>query len=238
MYSKTKKLLLGVTGLCAVFALPAIAEAQENVNARITTAFGALEGKMLGVINGTVAFGNGPGFASQADVYGGGTKDYGFYGATGRMGFRTQDYHYFGLVGGAAQLNGTADSIGYIGAEAQVHFDNLSFDGLLGVQTIDDNGQVMGGVTASYYASENTRFYGGYHYLRENHILAAGLEFKATTQTGDGLTLFTDLRTEKLEDAAIMAGVRYSLADAQTLVEENRGIFVNNSFLLDALLPE
>ncbi|KZK89889.1 hypothetical protein PsW64_00517 [Pseudovibrio sp. W64] len=237
MRSNLKTLLFGVTGAIAIATLPAIAQANP-INARITTAFGALEGKMLGLLSGTAAFGQGPGFASQFDATAGGTKDYGFYAGTGRMGFRTQDYNYFGVVGSAAQINGGAGSFGYVGAEAQVHFENLSVDGLIGVQMIDDTGSVMGGATASYYASENARFYAGYRYLRDSHIYAMGMEFKPGTETANGMTMFADLRSEKLENASIMAGVRFSFADAQTLVEESRGTFVNNSYILDALLPD
>ncbi|SDR34654.1 hypothetical protein [Pseudovibrio sp. Tun.PSC04-5.I4] len=237
MRSHLKTTLLGVTGAIIIATLPAVTQAAP-INTRITAAFGALEGKLLGIATGTVAFGQGPGFASQFDVSAGGTKDYGLYSATGRMGFRRQDYNYFGVVASASQINGSAGSIGYLGAETQLHFDNLSLDGLVGVQMIDDNGALMGGVTASYYASENARFYAGYRYLRENHIYAMGMEFRADSQAANGLTMFADLRSERLEDAAVMAGVRFSFADAQTLVEENRSTFFNTSYLLEELLPD
>ncbi|KZL21567.1 hypothetical protein PsAD2_00866 [Pseudovibrio axinellae] len=237
MRSKYKTLLFSVTGAVAIAALPAITQAA-SVNTRITTAFGALEGKMLGLLGGTAAFGQGPGFASQFDVAMGGTRDYGFYAGTGRMGFRTQDFNYFGIVGSAAQINGSAGSVGYLGAEAQMNFENLSVDGLIGVQMIDDTGSVMGGATASYFASENARFYAGYRYLRDSHIYAMGMEFKPDSDVANGMTMFADLRSEKLENASIMAGVRFSFADAQTLVEESRSTFVNNSYILDALLPD
>lgn len=237
MRSDFKRLLFSVTSAIAIATLPAITQANP-INARITTAFGALQGKMLGVMSGTATLGQGQGFASQFDVSTGGTRDYGFYGGTGRMGFRTQDYNYFGIVGSAAQINGGAGSIGYVGAEAQAHFDNLTVDGLIGVQMIDDVGSVMGGATASYFASENARFYAGYRYLRDNHIYAMGMEFKPETETANGMTMFADLRSEKLENASVMAGVRFSFAGMQTLVEESRSTFVNNSYLLDALLPD
>ncbi len=237
MRSNFRTLLFGVSGALAVAALPAIAEAN-SINSRISAAFGALEGKMLGLVTGTVAMGEGPGFASQFDVTAGGIRDYGMYAGTGRMGFRTQDYNYFGIVGSAAKINGSAGSVGYLGAEAQLHFDNLTVDGLIGVQMIDEMGTAMGGATASYYASENARFYAGYRYLRENHIYAMGMEFKPGAEIANDMTMFADLRSEKLENASIMAGVRFSFDDAQTLVEKNRSTFVTNSYILDALLPD
>ncbi|MTI19064.1 hypothetical protein E1162_17615 [Rhodobacteraceae bacterium RKSG542] len=242
MVRKYQSLTVAAATLLVATALPNLAQAQyygnTSPNARIAAAFGTLEGKGLVIANANFVQGMASGFTTQFDVNAGGTTEYGFIGGTARMGFRQADNGYFGLVGSASHINRDNGQYGYLGAEAQMHFGNFSVDGLIGYELWDDNdGEIMGAVTASMYITDNMRLYAGYRYIADNNTYAAGMEFRPNAYSDRGMTLFADARFQDTDDVSIMGGVRFSFNGQRTLKQENRNDFVNNNLFIDELLP-
>ncbi|WP_068086230.1 hypothetical protein [Polycladidibacter stylochi] len=234
--SVQKKTALGLLSLSLVVALNCTARAEQAVT-RVSAGLGRVDGYVMGMGGANFRYDVGEGLISQYDISGGGLNNYGFLKGTAHVGFRKLGVGYFGFFGSASYINRENGSIGHAGAEAQLNYGPVTVDSKIGFNIIERSGSIMGGADISYYFNPDLRVYGGYHYVREQNLYAAGIEFRPSQFNGSNVTFFADARaaTDDIRNITVIGGAKITFDAYRSLLDENRNRFLSSDYLLDQL---
>jgi hypothetical protein len=157
---------------------------------------------------------------AQIDLAGGDLDGDGFFGAGGHLFIRDPASYLVGIHGQYIDLDG--DDIFRIGPEFEIYLDQFTISGVLGFEGVDDfdTDDVVGGIEASYYITDNFKVGAGYRHYIDLDVGALTMEFQPENFP---LSIFADAMAGSDDFVSVSGGFRFYFGgEDKSLIRRHR----------------
>ena len=243
-------LLTGVSCIAIAVAFPAASvmadghgystrPAVSSPNGKIAVLGGGLEDEGLGLLTGAYSMPLSHSIGLQIDGMIGTLGGDALFGAGAHLFTRDPDRYLLGLYGDIVHNDFSDYTIGHIGVEGELYHGNWTFSANAGFQidddpVIDDGGYVI--ADAAYYVTPDFKVYGGYRFISDTSMGAAGFEHQLQTAHQQGISVFAEGRAGDDDHWALFGGLRVYFGDEKSLIarhrEDDPGIPMINSIIV------
>ncbi len=215
-----------------VLALPAVSA----FNGKLEGGGGALFKKGGGYGMGSLSLPLGQRFGLQVDAAGGARGGDGFAGGAAHLFWRDPSKGLIGLYGSYSYSNSIRSiindpniplvtirrglGIGRGALEAELYFNNISLEGLAGVEGGNVKTRFFDMADIAFYASENFRLSLGHRYSLGRNAAAFGAEYQILP--ANGVSLFAEARAGERNFQAVWGGLRIYFGAEKSLIRRHR----------------
>jgi hypothetical protein len=223
-----KRILMCGVALAALSAVPAMADAVDGVNGKVSAGAGSYLSSSLYYADGSLDVPLGDDFGLQVDGIVGKIHDFTFYGGGAHLFWRDPNTALLGLYGSIVHINLPfifSVDIEHLGGEVEWYAsDNVTLSGTVGGERLAIN--PFGHTTRwfdkadiTFYPSDNFSVGVGHRYTLGSHaaVLNAAYQFE-----GSGISLFAQARAGENHNSGLFGGLTYAFGGDKTLKERSR----------------
>ncbi|MGH6906422.1 MAG: hypothetical protein ACREDX_01025 [Aestuariivirga sp.] len=166
----------------------------------------------------------------QVDVGGGDLDGDEYFGVQGHVFFRDPESYLLGVTAHYVDLDG--DDVFRVGPEAELYLDSFTISGVATFEMTDgdlDDDDFVGGLQASFYATEDFALTAGYRHFLDTDAAAVGFEYQPASWPG---SIYADAMIGTDDYLSIVGGVRfYWGGEDKSLIRRHREDDPGNLFL-------
>ncbi len=157
----------------------------------------------------------------QLDVGAGDLDGDEYYGVQGHVFFRDPESYLLGATAQYVDLDG--DDIFRVGPEAELYLDSFTLSGVATFEMTDgdlDDDDFVGGLQASFYATEDFALTAGYRHFLDTDAAAIGFEYQPSSWPG---SIYADAMIGTDDYLSIVGGVRFYFGgEEKSLIRRHR----------------